>query len=188
MGKSPPRSVNTHLVAPAARLTQQNYNTDLHLGPFPTPLQSFSSGAGHPTRVSNWVRTFPWPTRRSGSTLLNPSGVSVWRADGPTKGECPWEREGVWRWSAQKGRAVPLQSDYFAKDRDGNKVDFYRDHFYPFVKRWNEVVGKRQPGKGRWVEAVPNEYCPVWPEESRPGKMVYAPHWYVLSALFSPRE
>jgi hypothetical protein len=76
---------------------------------------------------------------------------------------------------------VPLQSDYFAKNRDGDRVDFYKDHFYPFVKRWDAVVSKRQPGKARFVEAVPNEYCPVWKEGDRPGKMVYAPLWYVVS-------
>ena len=138
--------------------------------------------------MSNWVRTFPFPTRRSGLVLLNPSGVSVWRKDGPTEGQCPWEREGVWRWSDQKGRAVPLQSDYFVKARDGGKVDFYKDFYYPFVKRWDEVVRQRQPRSARFVEPVPNEFCPEWKEEDRPGQMVFAPHWSVRIVLLMAHQ
>jgi hypothetical protein len=186
MGAYPaPHSSTFPLFPPSPTPNAQNYNTDLHLGPFPTPLQAFAAGAGHPTLVDRYVRTFPWPTRRGGKVLLNPTGVSAWAGAGPGgKGQCRWEAEGVWRWSEQKQRAVPLQTDYFRKDRQGRKVDFYADFYYPFVKRWDAVVGKSR-GKGRvmerelvrLVEPVPNEYCPVWGEGERPGNMVFAPHW-----------
>ncbi|WWD20684.1 hypothetical protein CI109_105160 [Kwoniella shandongensis] len=166
-----------------------NYNTDLHLGEFPSPLQSFSMGAGHPTpKVPVYTRSFPFPTRISSHTTGNTTSASAWAS-----GSCPWEKEGVWRWSEAKGQAVALQEDYFTKSkRKGEKVDFYKDHYFPFVKKWEEVVqrasskGKALAGglKARMVEAVPNEYCPEWEESSRPINMVYAPHWYDLNALF----
>ncbi|WVR08558.1 hypothetical protein IAU60_005613 [Kwoniella sp. DSM 27419] len=161
-----------------------NYNTDLHLGQFPSPLQSFSMGAGHPTpKVPVYTRSFPFPTRATSTVTGNPEGASAWG----TK-SCPWEKEGVWRWSDAKKQAVALQEDYFTKNRRGEKVDFYQDFYYPFVKKWEQVIATRSKGKEakmmRMVEAIPNEFCPEWDEEDRPNNMVYAPHWYDLNALF----
>lgn len=139
-------------------------------------------GAGHPTRdVPIYVRSFPWPTRVSHSITANPGGSCVWRDDGPTAGKCPFEREGVWKWHEAKKMPVALQEDYFAKDRNGKRVDFYTDFFYPFVKRWEAMVDRRAKGKARLrlVEAVPNEYAPEWPVDKRPNNFVYAPHWSV---------
>jgi hypothetical protein len=81
---------------------------------------------------------------------------------------------------------VALQEDYFTKDRQGNKVDFYKDCFLPFVKRWDQAIEKtKMKGKMRMVAPVPNEYCPEWPVEQRPKNFVYAPHWYVDVAVES---
>lgn len=87
----------------------------------------------------------------------------------------------MWRWSEQKGKAVALQEDYFKK---GGMKGFYEDHYWPFVKRWEAVVASASKGKAagtkalmRMVEAVPNEFCPLWPENARPSNFVYAPHW-----------
>ncbi|ODO10633.1 hypothetical protein I350_01230 [Cryptococcus amylolentus CBS 6273] len=161
-----------------------DYNTDLHLGQFPSPLQSFSMGAGHPTpKVPIYVRTFPFPTKISKYITANPEGASAW-----SKKECVWEKEGVWRWSEVKKEATPLQEDYFSKDRAGKKIDFYQDFYFPFINRWEAVVSKntqRTRGlKARMVEPLPNEFCPEWAEESRPQNMVYVPHWYDLNMLF----
>lgn len=153
----------------------QNYNTDLHLGQFPNPLQSFSMGAGHATpKVAYYIRSFPWPTRVSHTVTTNPSSACVW-----SDRQCPWEREGVWRWSDAKNQGMAMQEDYFAKDRKGRKIEFYKDFYFPFVERWEEVISRRAKGKARMAEAIPNEFCPDWPEVNRPDKFVYAPHWYV---------
>nr|XP_019051096.1 cytoplasmic protein [Kwoniella bestiolae CBS 10118]OCF30026.1 cytoplasmic protein [Kwoniella bestiolae CBS 10118] len=167
-----------------------NYNTDLHLGQFPSPLQSFSMGSGRPTdNVPIYKRSFPWPTTISSYSTGNPEGVSAW-----TKGQegCIWEKEGIWRWSDNKNIAVALQEDYFTKDRSGRKVDFYEDFYFPFVQKWNAVLARtqklKQKGDGdglmRMVEMIPNEFCPEYDEAKRPDNMVYAPHWYDLNALF----
>lgn len=178
-----------------------NYNTDLHLGQFPSPLQSFSMGSGRPTPgVPIYKRTFPFPTKISKYITANPTGACVWRKDTGNEDEkedgvdsrCIWEREGVWKWSTKKDRPVALQEDYFTKDRSGRKVNWYDDCYFPFVKRWEESVAKSPLGKGKYgkgkekmrmVEALPNEYCPTWPEDQRPKNMVYAPHWCVHHIL-----
>ncbi|EIW69938.1 hypothetical protein TREMEDRAFT_38611 [Tremella mesenterica DSM 1558] len=168
-------------------LNEWNYNTDLHLGQFPSPLESFSLGAGHPTQITIWRRSFPWPTIPGGTIIANPDGISTWRTDGPSKGQCPWETEGVWRWSEEKKRGMSMQGDYFSKDRNGRKVEWHRDFYFPFVKRFDEVMAGRGPKKARMVEALPNELCPEWPDDSRPRNMVFAPHWYDLDALFKKK-
>ncbi|KAG6899896.1 hypothetical protein C0993_005582 [Termitomyces sp. T159_Od127] len=39
-----------------------------------TAFESFQLGAGHPTVVGAWTRSFPMPTRRTSSVVLNPHG------------------------------------------------------------------------------------------------------------------
>jgi hypothetical protein len=63
------------------------------------------------------------PTTLSHHTLLNPNGKVVWRRDGPTNGECIWEREGVWAWDRKKKEPVVLRENYFVKHpRTGKQV------------------------------------------------------------------
>lgn len=152
-------------------LISQNYNTDLHLGQFPSPLQSFSLGAGHPTKIPNYVRSFPFPTRKSGTVLANPTSTSAWKNT-----QCIWEKEGVWRWSDQRKEGIALQDDYFSKNKDGKPVNFYEDFYFPFVQKWNERIGHKGM---KMVGPIPNEFCPTWPESKRPSNFVFAPHWYI---------
>lgn len=76
-------------------------------------FESFRLGAGHPTVVSTWGRSWPVPTRKNGSRLLNPSGKKVWREDGPTEGKCLWEMHNVWGWDVKKNDGVVLRESYF---------------------------------------------------------------------------
>ncbi|KAL1410100.1 hypothetical protein Q8F55_004103 [Vanrija albida] len=164
------------------------YETDLHLGHFPSPLQGFSLGAGHATAVPKYVRSFPYPTRVQQRVIANPHDVVAWSSSGPTAGKCPWEKEGVWKWSDEKKIAVALQEDYFAKDRKGRRVSFYPDFYFPFVKRWEVLVSKRAPTKtARFVEPLPNEFAPEWPDSARPKNFVFAPHWYDLHTMFNKK-
>ncbi|EIW79596.1 glycoside hydrolase family 5 protein [Coniophora puteana RWD-64-598 SS2] len=167
-----------------------DYNTDLHLSHVPSAFQSFLLGAGHPTPVSIWTRSFPMPTRKTSSAILNPHGRSAWRADGPTRGRCVWEAHGVWGWDKVKDEGVVLRESYFKKDpRTGEGVEWYEGFYYPFVRVWAErmrragMVGR---GKVLVAEPIPNEFCPAsWTGENQPPNFVYAPHWYDLNALFA---
>ncbi|KAJ1309337.1 hypothetical protein OPQ81_006117 [Rhizoctonia solani] len=133
-----------------------DYNTDLHLHDTPNALQSFALGAGHAVRIPHYVRSWPWPTRIGEHVIRNEQGVKAWRADGPTQ-------------------------------ETGAEVEWHEDFFYPFIKRWasrvHELTGN---SKMLFLEAIPNEFCPKsWTLENQPHKMVFAPHWYDLNALFS---
>ncbi|EIN14712.1 glycoside hydrolase [Punctularia strigosozonata HHB-11173 SS5] len=164
------------------------YETDLHLSHVPSAMQSFLLGSGHPTRVGHWTRSFPMPTRLTGSEVLNPHGKTCWRADGPTSGQCIWEMHGVWGWDKRKDEGVVLRESYFVKHpMTGKKVEWYEDYYYPFVKKWAERVrGVAGADKIVFVEPIPNEFCPEsWTPERRPANLVYAPHWYDLNALFA---
>lgn len=129
-----------------------------------------------------YVRSFPHPTRISKRTIANVDGAKAW-----TSGNCPWQREGVWSWSADRGQAVALREDYFSKDSKGRKVNFYTDFYYPFLQRWEKLVNQKAPRKARMVEPIPNEFCPDWPEENRPKNFVFAPHWYDLNTMFTKK-
>ncbi|TCD69457.1 hypothetical protein EIP91_007583 [Steccherinum ochraceum] len=164
-----------------------DYNTDLHLGFIPTALQSFMLGAGHPTVVGHWTRSFPLPTRLTSSKLLNADKHKVWRDDGPTEGQCLWEMHGVWGWDLRKEEGVVLRENYFKKHpMSGKKIDWYTDFYYPFLNQWAERVrSSSSPEKMIFVEPIPNEFCPTsWTEEHQPVNLVYAPHWYDLKSLF----
>lgn len=94
-------------------------------------------------------------------------------------GECAWAREGVWAWDNEQGKPVVLKEGYFSrfpsshtpragstgeeegvKGRRRDEVDFYKDFYWPFVRRWEEMV-QRTAGEGKMlhVEAVPNQVC-----------------------------
>ncbi|KAI0260076.1 cytoplasmic protein [Gloeopeniophorella convolvens] len=172
-------------------LHEFDYNTDLHLGDVPSAFESFLLGAGHPTEVNRWTRSFPLPTRRTGRTLLNANGRKAWREDGPTGGRDLWEMHGVWGWDSSKNAGVVLRESYFVKDPStGRKLDWYTDFYYPFLKRWEERVRGAVPhGLGHkklvFVEPIPNEFCPPsWTPQHQLPNMIFAPHWYDLRVLF----
>ncbi|KAL7409574.1 glycoside hydrolase family 5 protein [Mrakia frigida] len=167
-----------------------NYNTDLHLHLAPSALQSFALGAGHTQTIPLYTRSWPFPTRTTKSVEVNVEKKKVWRDDGPTGGKCIWEVQGVWGWDEKKrggkGEAVALRETYFTKGTDGREINFYEDAYFPFIQKWSTMVNSKL-GKDKFlfVEAIPNEWCPDWPENARPENMILAPHWYDLNALFT---
>ncbi|CCM01373.1 uncharacterized protein FIBRA_03423 [Fibroporia radiculosa] len=165
-----------------------DYNTDLHLGHVPTAFQSFTLGAGHPTEIGFWTRSFPMPTRLTSKGVLNTARQRAWRDNGPTQGKCLWEMHGVWGWDKIKDEGVVLRESYFTKDPvSGRKVDWYTDFYFPFVKTWTDRVrSASSPNMIVFIEPIPNEFCPTsWTPERRPTDMAFAPHWYDLNALFA---
>jgi hypothetical protein len=89
-------------------------------------FQSFMLGAGYPTLVPFWSRSFPIPTSLTSHSILNSVGRKAWRHDGPTKGLCLWEKQGVWGWDVNKKEGVVLRENYFSKDpMTGRKVNLH---------------------------------------------------------------
>jgi hypothetical protein len=90
-------------------------------------FESFQLGAGHPTEVGIWTRSFPMPTKKTGSGVLNKEGKRVWRQDGPTGGKCVWEMHSVWAWDETKNTPVALRENYFRKHpQTGEEVSFLK--------------------------------------------------------------
>jgi hypothetical protein len=136
-------------------------------------MQSFLLGAGHPTSVGHWTRSFPMPTRLTGSGILNPAGKTCWRADGPTGGQCLWEMHGVWGWDKRKGEGVVLRESYFTKHpMSGKKIEWYEDFYYPFVRKWAER-SRMSAGEEKIVfaEPIPNEVCSLL-QSQLPGELM----------------
>jgi hypothetical protein len=88
---------------------------------------------------------------------------------------------GVWGWDPRKSQAVPLRESYFKKNpMTGEKIDWYSDFYWPYLKRWVDRIRSVKGCEQKWVfvEPIPNELCPgTWTEERRFENMVFAPHW-----------
>lgn len=121
-------------------------------------------------------------------------------------GTCVWRAHGVWDWDGQKQCPMVLQQDYFDRDhrpgREGQRIEWYRDCYTPFVLKFSQRVSRRFPEHLSFVEPLPNQFMPPWQPENRqalqqqykteividserPQNLVYAPHFYDLNVLFS---
>ncbi|CDU25357.1 uncharacterized protein SPSC_05191 [Sporisorium scitamineum] len=147
-----------------------NYATDLHIGHFPSLIQALALGSGYKQDVKFYVKTWPVPTRVSHTATIDPKGKSCWLST-PQKGSgglgtCIWRAHGVWEWDESKQVPVVLQYDYFEKDhrqgREGHRIEWYRDCFAPFLRRFTERVNRKAPSALTFVEPIPNEFVPPW--------------------------
>ncbi|BFZ65105.1 hypothetical protein YB2330_006268 [Saitoella coloradoensis] len=162
-------------------LRKYNEDKELHLGAMPTAVEGMYLAAGIPMSVPYYERSWPHPTRKTGTRLMNKECVSVWME----------ERKDIWRaervWDVN-GTGTPslLKPTYFTKDpRTGAEIDFRRDFYAPFVQKLTtELRSILGPDTWIFLEPVPNE-SPKWivPDEGL-GKVCYAPHWYDLRVLF----
>ncbi|OLN87493.1 putative glycosyl hydrolase YIR007W-like protein 2 [Colletotrichum chlorophyti] len=197
-----------------------NYDTDLHIGYYPSLLQALALASGYAQEVDYYVKSWPFPTRVSHKTLVDPKGRSAWLpsnkkssvAVSPNNGlgECVWLAHGVWEWDKTTKSAKALQKDYFEVDhrpgREGKPLEWYRDFYGPFLKRFSERVSRKSPRQFCFFEPIPNEFMPPWVREDgkvddsahrqtyatktvidapRPRNLVFAPHFYDLNVLFS---
>lgn len=192
-----------------------NYNTDLHIGHYPSFAQALALGSGYAQEVKYWVKSWPFPTRISHRSVLDPGGRSAWLSHGRAShssglGECVWKAHGVWAWDEKKKAAQILDKDYFSVDhrpgREGKPLEWYRDCYAPFLQRFFERVSRKNPQYLSFFEPIPNEFLPPWPKQGddagqstkkqsyaintvmptkQPPSPVYAPHFYDLNVLFS---
>jgi hypothetical protein len=162
-------------------LMKNNPMKDLQIACSPTPLQQFALGSGIPQEVDFFIKSYPWPTRKSGTKLVNPKKKSSWL---PGR-ECIWKQHGVWGIDA-KGEPCILNSNYFAQDAAGNAIDFYEDFYLPFLAKFSKGILDASPNSLIFFEPIPNEEPPnlskielEWHKNA-----VYAPHWYDLKSVF----
>lgn len=141
-------------------------------GPMPTIYQSLLVASGFPQEVAYRAEKFPW-SRRS-KVRLNEGGVSIFH---PGFG-CPWKEHGVWGVD-RSGNPQLLKPDYFGVV-DGKPVDFDRQFFEPFVRRYTQEIRQVDPKALIFVSPAPAEMhtgAEGFSLGDLPG-MVFAPHWY----------
>lgn len=128
---------------------------NLIFGDSPTPLQSFALGDGIPQEVDVYVKSWPFPTRKSHTHVINSSRTSAWL---PGQ-SCIWRQHGVWKLD-DLGNPVLVDSAYFSKNpATGEKIEFYRDFYVPFVNRYAEAIHKIKKDWFCFVEPLANEVC-----------------------------
>ncbi|KAI8667142.1 hypothetical protein NCS56_00849500 [Fusarium sp. Ph1] len=160
-----------------------NYDTDLHIGHCPSLAQSLALGSGYAQKVDYYVKSWPWPTRVSHKSLVDPRGRSAWLTldngepvgHGRGLGQCVWRAHGVWEWDEKKKMAKVLDDDYFEVDhrlgREGTPIEWYRDCYAPFLEKFSKRMSRKNLGQFSFVEPIPNEFMPPWPTQE------IAPNW-----------
>ncbi|UZJ57216.1 hypothetical protein CBS101457_006536 [Exobasidium rhododendri] len=142
-----------------------NYDTDLHIGHFPSLLQSLALGSGYKQAIPFYVKSWPFPSRVSHKSIIDPLGKSAWLEDG-SLGQCVWRAHGAWEWDKEKDRPVILREDFFTIDsrpgKEMQRVEWYRDCYAPFLKRFTERMRQSCPHLLSFVEPIPNEFFPPW--------------------------
>lgn len=132
-------------------------NTDLQLGYHASALQSFAIGDGYPQQIPYYVPTFPEPTCVSHYATVNASRTRAWKPGHA----CIWREHDVWDWNERSKKPVALRHGYFEKDpRTGQKFEWYRDAWWPFLKRFRERIVRGRGLRKRWMTfaaGIPNE-------------------------------
>ncbi|CAG8441294.1 4032_t:CDS:10 [Acaulospora colombiana] len=127
--------------------------TTLVFGDSPSALQSFALGDGIAQEVEVWTKSWPFPTRKSSTRIMNKDGASTW-----INGECIWRKHGLWEVDSKTGKPKVLKPDYFIRHpKTGEKLDFYKDFYLPFVKRYSEGIQSVKSDYLVFVEPIPNE-------------------------------
>jgi hypothetical protein len=118
-----------------------NYDTDLHIGHFPSLLQSLALGSGYKQAVPFYVKSWPFPSRVSHQSIVDPLGKSAWSKE-TSLGQCVWRAHGAWEWDKEKEQPVILRQDFFTNDsrpgRGNERIEWYRDCYAPFLKRFTD--------------------------------------------------
>ncbi|KAG0368828.1 glycoside hydrolase superfamily [Gamsiella multidivaricata] len=161
-------------------LKRYDFNTNLFFGDFPSALESFALADGMTLPIEVWVKSWPYPTRKERTRLINVEKECAW-----IDGECLWKQQGVWRVNPKTGAPQIVKPDYFTKDPiTGEKVDFYR-LYLNFVNKYSRAIQTVAPSAFIFVGPIPNEPAPVWGPEDHEENIVYAPHWYDLHSIFN---
>ncbi|KAI7892581.1 glycoside hydrolase superfamily [Mucor mucedo] len=153
---------------------------NLIFGDSPSPLQSFALGDGIPQTVGVYIKSWPFPTKKSHDRVINGSKTSAWLDN-----KCIWKEHGVWKTDEVTNEPVLLNSDYFSVHPvTGQKISFYDDFYVPLVNRYVKAI---QSVKNDWyclVEPLANERAPVYKKDDHHHNVVFSPHWYDLNCVF----
>ncbi|KAI9291457.1 glycoside hydrolase, partial [Neoconidiobolus thromboides FSU 785] len=165
--------------------------TSTRNGPTPTVLESFLLGEGNSVEVAKYsLSTFGFV--KEGTVRVDPKGENVWLKEGESilpnlffppwqpwqkEGQCIWHMHGVW----DRGTKKALLPNYFSIDPiNGNKYNYLKDFWKPFVRKITSYVRTIQPDIIIFIEPPVNAVPPKFTkEEGDPiENIVYSPHWY----------
>ncbi|CAO3686685.1 unnamed protein product [Umbelopsis ramanniana] len=161
-------------------LTKYDSAINLIFGDSPTALQALALGDGIPQEVDVYVKSWPIPTKKSHSRVINKSKTSAW-----LEGHgCIWREHGVWGLDGN-GQPKLFNDKYFAKHPEtGEPISFYNDFYFPFVNAYARAIQNVRQEWFCFVETLPNEIAPKYSDENHQNNIVFAPHWYDLNCVF----
>jgi len=142
-----------------------------------TPIDAMLTSSGHSREIPyrEVKRLGIKETRRD---MINPDRISVWLDDHSDV----WRREGIWELD-ESGEPRILRNDYFMR-RDGQNVDFYRDHLSPFFIRYAERIRSQFPDAIIFFEAPMETMLKGEVFQLRvPSNSAHGPHWYDVATI-----
>ncbi|KAG0196470.1 hypothetical protein BGX33_001603, partial [Mortierella sp. NVP41] len=161
-------------------MTRYEFNSNLVFGDSPSAVEGFALGDGMTLPIEVWVKTWPMPTKKQGTRMINTEKDSAW-----LDGECLWKQHGVWSVNPKTGKPQVDRPDYFTKHPvTGEPIDFSR-FYLDFIGKYSRAVQTAIPSAFVFVEPVPNEAPPVWGPGDHEEGIIYAPHWYDLHSVFN---
>lgn len=177
-----------------------NYETDLHIGHYPSFIQSLALGSGYAQTVDFYVKSWPFPTRVSHRSLVDPKGRSAWIPHLKTSpdserygmGQCLWRAHGVWDWDEKKQAPVVLDPDYFNYDhrpgQERKKIEWYRDFYGPFIQKFADRVSRKERNSFVFVEPIPNEFIPPWKSDDDKTEATLLNQKYAVATTINTRR
>lgn len=166
------------------------YETDLHIGHFPSALQSLALGSGYRQNIPFYVKSWPWPTRRTHYSTVDPLGKSAWLSDAGMK-QCVWRAHGAWQWDERKKQPVVLADDFFARDprpdMGKRRIEWYRDCYAPFIQKFIQRLRQRHRHILCFLEPIPNEFMPPWSSTDIMSRLSDAERMHLMNASYDQR-
>ncbi len=137
-----------------------------------TPIDAMVTGAGYP-RIIGYRELKRFGIKQTRKDEINKNKVSCWLEGF----ESIWKKEGVWEME-DNGNPTILKNDYFV-EKEGKKVDFYRDYFSPFITKYAEAIRTIIPEAQIFFHG-PGEDMLSGKELlfNVPDNVVNAAHWY----------
>ncbi|KAF9432345.1 hypothetical protein BGZ76_010936 [Entomortierella beljakovae] len=161
-------------------LNLYDFNTNLFFGDFPSALEGFALGDGMSLPIGVWVKSWPYPTRKERTRIINAEKDSAW-----IDGQCIWKQHGVWSVNPKTGAPQLDKQDYFTNDPTTGKPIEFTKFYLDFVNKYSRAIQSVSSSTFVFVGPIPNEPAPVWRPDDHKENIVYAPHWYDLHSIFN---
>jgi hypothetical protein len=134
-------------------------------------------GSGIPQEVEIWHQGI-LGARRVGREKMNAGKKSVWKPGY----ECAWKQNSVWEADAA-GVPKLLRPNHFT-EANGRKINFGKDYFVPYVRRFTQAIRSVDPEAAIFIEAPVGTDLPQF-EAPDSINTVHAGHWYDVVTLFT---